>query len=117
MAKRTPEQLRKRRHLSLRNKVDGTADRPRLVVHRSNQGIEAQIVDDRAHSTLAAASWLDKDIKSAPRAERPTKVGALVAERAKAAGVTSVVFDRGGYLYHGRVAELAEGAREGGLEF
>ena len=75
MAKRTPEQLRKRRHLSLRNKVAGTADRPRLVVHRSNQGVEAQIVDDRAHKTLASASWLDKDIKSAPRAERPAKVG------------------------------------------
>lgn len=117
MAKRTPEQLRKRRHLSLRNKVAGTAERPRLVVHRSNQGVEAQIVDDRAHRTLAAASWLDKDIRTAPRAERAEKVGKLVAERAKAAGVTSVVFDRGGYLYHGRVKALAEAAREGGLQF
>ena len=117
MAKRTPEQLRKRRHLSLRNKVAGTADRPRLVVHRSNKGIEAQVIDDRANRTLAAASWQDKDIRSADRSERSAKVGTLVAERAKAAGVTSVVFDRGGYLYHGRVKTLAEAARAGGLQF
>ena len=117
MGKRTPEQLRKRRHLSLRNKVAGTADRPRLVVHRSNQGVEAQIIDDRAQRTLAAASWMDKDIRGASRTERSAKVGTLVAERAKAAGVTSVVFDRGGYLYHGRVKALAEAAREGGLQF
>ncbi len=117
MSKRTPEQLRKRRHMSLRNKVAGTAERPRLVVHRSNQGLEAQVVDDRAGRTLASASWLDASIKSLDRSERPAKVGALVAERAKAAGVTTVVFDRGGYLYHGRVKTLAEAAREGGLKF
>jgi large subunit ribosomal protein L18 len=117
MSQRTPEQLRKRRHLSLRNKVAGTADRPRLVVHRSNQGIEAQIVDDRAGRTLAAASWMDKDIRGLERGERPAKVGTLIAERAKAAGVTTVVFDRGGYLYHGRVKTLAEAAREAGLKF
>lgn len=117
MSKRTPEQLRKRRHLSLRNKVEGDATRPRLVVHRSNKGMEAQIVDDRAGRTLAAASWLDASIRTTPRGERPAKVGTLVAERAKAAGVETVVFDRGGYLYHGRVKALAEAAREGGLKF
>jgi large subunit ribosomal protein L18 len=117
MSKRTPEQLRKRRHMSLRNKVAGDATRPRLVVHRSNQGIEAQVVDDRAGTTLAAASWQDASIRGLDRSERPAKVGALVAERAKAAGITTVVFDRGGYLYHGRVKTLAEAAREGGLKF
>ncbi|MCB0878933.1 MAG: 50S ribosomal protein L18 [Thermoleophilia bacterium] len=117
MSKRTPEQLRKRRHLSIRNKVAGTAAVPRLVVHRSNKGIEAQVVDDRAGATLAAASWMDANVRSTDRAERPAKVGALVAERAKAAGVEKVVFDRGGYLYHGRVKALAEAAREAGLKF
>ena len=117
MSKRTPEQLRKRRHLSLRNKVAGTADRPRLTVHRSNNGLHAQVIDDRAGVTLAAASWQDATIKSTARGERPAKVGTLVAERAKAAGVTKVVFDRGGYLYHGRVKTLAEAAREAGLDF
>ena len=117
MSQRTPEQLRRRRHLSIRNKVAGTAERPRLVVHRSNNGMEAQIVDDRAGRTLAGASWRDKDIRDSRRGERPEKVGALIAERAKAAGVTTVVFDRGGYLYHGRVKSLAEAARAGGLEF
>jgi large subunit ribosomal protein L18 len=117
MSKRTPEQLRKRRHLSIRNKVAGDATRPRLVVHRSNKGIEAQVIDDRAGRTLAAASWQDASIRTAPRAERSAKVGALLAERANKAGVKSVVFDRGGYLYHGRVKALAEAAREGGLQF
>ncbi len=117
MSKRTAEQLRKRRHMSIRNKVAGTADRPRLVVHRSNNGIEAQIIDDRAGTTLAAASWMDASIRQEKRTERPAKVGAMIAERAKAAGVTTVVFDRGGYLYHGRVKALAEAAREGGLTF
>jgi large subunit ribosomal protein L18 len=117
MSKRTTEQLRKRRHMSLRNKVIGTADRPRLVVHRSNKGMEAQVVDDRAGRTLAAASWQDASIRTLDRAERPAKVGAMVAERAKAAGVETVVFDRGGYLYHGRVKALADAAREAGLKF
>ena len=115
--KRTPEQLRKRRHMSIRNTVAGDATRPRLVVHRSNNGIEAQVIDDRAGRTLAAASWMDASIRSLPRGERPAKVGSLVAERALAAGVKAVVFDRGGYLYHGRVKTLAEAAREGGLDF
>jgi large subunit ribosomal protein L18 len=117
MSKRTPEQLRKRRHMSLRNKVAGTADRPRLVVHRSNKGIEAQVIDDRAGRTLAAASWRDESIRTVDRGERSAKVGALVAERAKSAGVETVVFDRGGYLYHGRVKALADAARDAGLKF
>jgi large subunit ribosomal protein L18 len=117
MSKRTTEQLRKRRHLSIRNKVAGTAARPRLVVHRSNNGVQAQVIDDRAGTTLAAASWQDASIKTAKRGERSEKVGTLVAERAKAAGVTAVVFDRGGYLYHGRVKTLAEAARAAGLDF
>ena len=117
MSKRTPEQLRKRRHLSIRNKVAGTADRPRLVVHRSNNGVEAQVIDDRAGRTLAAASWRDATIRDTKRGERPAKVGTLVAERAKAAGITAVVFDRGGYLYHGRVKTLADAARGAGLKF
>ncbi|MBC7645449.1 MAG: 50S ribosomal protein L18 [Thermoleophilia bacterium] len=117
MGQMTPEQLRHRRHLRIRNVVAGTADRPRLVVHRSNNGIHAQVIDDRAGRTLAAADWLEADIKKLKRSDRSSAVGKLVAERAKAAGVTTVVFDRGGYLYHGRVRELADQAREAGLKF
>ena len=108
----------KRRQRRVRGKVSGTAERPRLRVTRTNANIYAQIIDDVAGNTLVSASSLDKEIegnggnKTAARA-----VGKLVAERAKAKGIDTVVFDRGGYLYHGRVAELAEGAREGGLEF
>mgnify|MGYP000341354355 CR=1 FL=1 len=108
----------KRRQRRVRGKVSGTSERPRLRVTRTNANIYAQIIDDVAGNTLVAASSLDKEIegnggnKAAARA-----VGKLVAERAKAKGIDVVVFDRGGYLYHGRVAELAEGAREGGLEF
>ncbi len=109
---------RLKRHKRVRSKVSGTPERPRLNVFRSENNIYAQIIDDVAGNTLVAASSLDKEItgnggnKAAARA-----VGKLVAERAKAKGISTVVFDRGGYLYHGRVAELAEGAREGGLEF
>jgi large subunit ribosomal protein L18 len=117
MGRRSPEQLRKRRHLSIRNAVAGTAERPRLVVHRSNQGIQAQIIDDRAGRTLASASWTEGDIRGVKRSERPAKVGELIGKRAKEAGVTKVVFDRGGYLYHGRVKQLADEARKAGLEF
>ena len=108
----------KRRQRRVRGKVSGTSERPRLRVTRTNANIYAQIIDDVAGNTLVSASSLDKEIegnggnKTAARA-----VGKLVAERAKAKGIDTVVFDRGGYLYHGRVAELAEGAREGGLEF
>ena len=107
-----------RRHVRVRTKVSGTPECPRLNVFRSEKNIYAQIIDDVAGNTLVAASSLDKAIegngsnKAAARA-----VGKLIAERAKAKGIDTVVFDRGGYLYHGRVAELAEGAREGGLEF
>jgi large subunit ribosomal protein L18 len=117
MAVRTKYTQRLRRHRRVRAKVSGTADRPRLSVYRSNRGIAAQVIDDVAGRTLASASSLDKDVAGTKRGEAPAAVGKLVAERAKAAGVTGVVFDRGGYLYHGRVKALADAAREGGLEF
>jgi large subunit ribosomal protein L18 len=117
MSTLTKPQARTRRHQRVRGKVFGTAERPRLVVFRSNHGIEAQLVDDVAGKTLAAASWLHlkksfKGNKTAQAAE----VGKLLAENAKAAGLERAVFDRGGYLYHGRVKALAEAAREGGLK-
>src|SRR5215210_1631798 len=114
MAVLTPRQLRARRHLRVRRKVAGTAERPRLVVHRSNRGIEAQLVDDAAHRTLAAASWLHARGTEGSKTDQAREVGRLLAERAKAAGIDAVVFDRSGYLYHGRVRALAEAAREGG---
>jgi large subunit ribosomal protein L18 len=114
----TKPQARARRHRRVRGKVFGTAERPRLVVFRSNHGIEAQLIDDAEAKTVAAASWLNlkksfKGNKTAQAAE----VGKLLAENAKKANVESVVFDRGGYLYHGRVKALADSAREGGLKF
>jgi large subunit ribosomal protein L18 len=114
----TVSESRARRHRRVRGKVAGTAARPRLAVFRSNRGIEAQLVDDEAGRTVAAASWIGlpksfKGDKSAQSAE----VGKLLAANAKKAGVEAVVFDRGGYLYHGRVKALADGAREGGLQF
>lgn len=109
---------RMKRHQRVRAKVSGTPERPRLNVFRSEKNIYAQIIDDVAGNTLAAASSLDKEIEGAGSNKTAARaVGKLVAERAKAKGINAVVFDRGGYLYHGRVAELAEGAREGGLEF
>ncbi len=117
MAVVTTREARERRHRRVRGKVTGTAERPRLVVFRSNRGIEAQLVDDLEGRTLAAASWLHvrsfKGAKSAQAAE----VGKLLAQRAKEAGIDTAVFDRGGYLYHGRVKALADAAREGGLRF
>ncbi len=114
----TKPQARARRHRRVRGKLFGTAERPRLVVFRSNRGIEAQLVDDMQGKTLAAASWLQlkksfKGNKTAQAAE----VGKLLAQNAKKANIEAVVFDRGGYLYHGRVKALAEAAREGGLRF
>ena len=110
--------MRLKRHVRVRGKVSGTAERPRLNVFRSNANIYAQIIDDVNGVTLAAASSVEKDFEGATgNKEAARKVGKLVAERAKAKGIDTVVFDRGGYIYHGRVAELAEGAREGGLEF
>lgn len=109
---------RLKRHKRVRGKISGTPERPRLNVYRSNANIYAQIIDDVNGVTLASASTLDKDFEGATgNKEAARKVGKMVAERAKAKGIDTVVFDRGGYIYHGRVAELAEGAREGGLEF
>jgi large subunit ribosomal protein L18 len=113
----TKTRARVRRHLRVRKKVAGTAVRPRLVVNRSARHIFVQIVDDTVGRTLASASTLDETIRSAEgdKTAKAKLVGALVAERAKSAGITAVVFDRGGYQYHGRVAALADSAREAGL--
>ncbi len=118
MATLTVREARERRHRRVRRHLVGTAERPRLVVFRSNRGIEAQLVDDLAGKTLAAASWLHlKKSFKGDKTEQAAEVGKLLAANAKKAGVESVVFDRGGYLYHGRVKALADGAREGGLRF
>jgi large subunit ribosomal protein L18 len=111
--------LRQRRHARVRRQVIGTAERPRLAVFRSNRHIVAQVIDDRAGRTLAHASSLEADLRggSTSSAEAAAKVGTKVAERAKVAGIDSVVFDRGGFRYHGRVAALADAARDAGLEF
>jgi large subunit ribosomal protein L18 len=114
---KTKPQSRLRRRRRVRAKVRGTAERPRLSVFRSNRGIQAQLVDDVVGHTLAAVSWTEGDLKELKSMEQAKKAGELLAERAKAAGVESVVFDRGGYRYHGRVKALADGAREAGLTF
>jgi large subunit ribosomal protein L18 len=110
---------RLRRHRRVRKRVTGTADRPRLAVFRSNKHISAQVIDDVGGRTIAAASTVEGDLRATATANRDAAatVGRLVAERAKEAGVGRVVFDRGGFLYHGRVAALADAAREAGLEF
>jgi large subunit ribosomal protein L18 len=114
----TKPEARTRRHKRVRGKISGTAERPRLVVFRSNRGIEAQLVDDLEGRTLAAASWLQlkKSFKGS-KGEQAAEVGKLLAANAAKAGLERVVFDRGGYLYHGRVKALADAAREGGLKF
>jgi large subunit ribosomal protein L18 len=114
----TKPQARRRRHDRIRGKISGTAERPRLVVFRSNKGISAQLVDDLSGRTLAAATWLtlEKSFKGT-KTEQAAEVGKLLAASAKGAGIESCVFGRGGYLYHGRVKALADGAREGGLKF
>jgi large subunit ribosomal protein L18 len=117
MAVHTKNQQRLRRRRRVRSKVRGTAERPRVSVFRSNRGISAQLIDDDAGRTLAAVAWTEDELRKLPRAEQAKRVGELLAERAKAAGVETVVFDRGGYRFHGRVAALAEGAREAGLRF
>ena len=110
--------MRLHRHVRVRGKVSGTPERPRLNVFRSNANIYAQIIDDVNGVTLVAANTLEKGFEGATgNAEAAKKVGVVLAERAKAKGIEAVVFDRGGYVYHGRVAALAEGAREGGLQF
>src|SRR4051794_22044711 len=117
MSVKTKGQQRLRRRRRVRAKVRGTAERPRLAVFRSNRGITAQVIDDVAGRTLAAVNWTEPDIKGLSRDEQSAKVGELIAKRAKDAGIETVVFDRGGYQYHGRVKALADGAREGGLNF
>src|SRR5512132_1009408 len=112
----SPQRRLKRRH-RVRAKVRGTAERPRIAVFRSNRGIFAQLIDDDAGRTLAAVNWTEPELRSLKRMEQANKAGAVLAERAKAAGVEAAVFDRGGYQYHGRVKALAEGAREAGLTF
>jgi large subunit ribosomal protein L18 len=113
----SPPAKRLRRRRRVRAKVRGTAERPRISVFRSNRGIFAQLIDDDAGRTLASVSWIESDLRPLKPMEQATRAGALLAERAKAAGVETVVFDRGGYQYHGRVKALADGAREGGLIF
>lgn len=108
---------RTRRHLRLRKKIEGTSERPRLVVTRSNRHMFVQVVDDSKANTLVWASTMEEDLRAsdADKTAKARRVGELIAERAKAAGITAVVFDRGGNKYHGRVAAVADGAREGGL--
>jgi large subunit ribosomal protein L18 len=121
MPKRSPRELRIRRHNRVRRRVTGTSERPRLSVFRSSANIYVQVIDDSVGRTLAAASSLDKaasvEMDGKTKTEQAKLVGTLIAERARAAGVTQVVFDRGGFKYHGRVQALADAAREGGLSF
>ena len=118
VSKTNSNKARLKRHLRVRAKVSGTAARPRLNVFRSNKNITAQLIDDVNGVTLAAAASNEKDFgMNGGNSEGARKVGQLIAERAAKKGITEVVFDRGGYIYHGRVKELAEGAREGGLKF
>lgn len=117
MAKKTNRELRQARHARIRKRVAGTADKPRLSVFRSLKQISAQIIDDSTGTTLVAASSLEKGIQGTGNADGAKAVGKALGERAKEKGVTAVVFDRGGFKYHGRVASLADGAREAGLEF
>ncbi|MBL47620.1 MAG: 50S ribosomal protein L18 [Roseibacillus sp.] len=112
------KEARRKIHRRIRKKVSGTADRPRLAVHYSNYHVYAQVIDDEAGRTLCAASSLDKEVeKAGSNVATAEKVGALIATRAGAANIDSVVFDRGGHLYHGKIKALAEAAREGGLKF
>jgi large subunit ribosomal protein L18 len=119
MSKHTKQEQRHRRHGRVRKKISGTPERPRLAVFRSNKHISVQVIDDRAGATLVAASTLEADLRrgSTGTVDAAKAVGLRVGERAKEQGITTVVFDRGGYLYHGRVAAVADGAREAGLEF
>ena len=119
MVKKTKKKMeRQRRHMRVRRKISGTAERPRLCVYRSNSNLYAQIIDDVAGNTLVQASTLDKEVKTKKsNIEAAKEVGALIAKRAIAKKIKTVVYDRSGYIYHGVVKELAEAAREGGLEF
>jgi len=117
MAVLTKPQKRLRRRRRVRAKIRGSAERPRLSVYRSNRGVFAQLIDDDKGHTIAQVSWVESDLKKLSGGEQAKKAGELLASRAKDAGISTCVFDRGGYRYHGRVQALAEGAREGGLEF
>ena len=118
ITKQDTNKARLQRHKRVRAKISGTPDRPRLCVYRSNANISAQVIDDVAGVTLVAATSTEKDFTNyGGNKDAAFAVGKMVAERALAKGITEVVFDRGGYVYHGRVQELAEGAREGGLKF
>ena len=117
ISKPDKNKLRLKRHKRIRGKISGTAERPRLSIFRSNKNIYAQLIDDVAGVTLASASTLDKEVSKGTKTEQAIVVGKLVAERAVAKGISEVVFDRGGYLYHGRVKALADSARENGLKF
>jgi len=111
----TTREARVRRHRRVRKQISGTSERPRLVVFRSNRGIAAQLVDDQAGHTLAAVAWTEADLRGLTPKEQAAKAGQLLAERAKAKGVETAVFDRGGYQFHGNVKAFADGVREGGL--
>jgi len=113
----TKPQKRLRRRRRVRAKIRGSVERPRLSVYRSNRGVFAQLIDDDAGRTIAGVSWTEDELRKLSSMEQAKRVGQLLAERGKAAGVETCVFDRGGYRFHGRVAAIAEGAREGGLKF
>ncbi|HEX2096967.1 MAG TPA: 50S ribosomal protein L18 [Solirubrobacterales bacterium] len=113
----TKRQSRLRRRRRVRARVVGSAERPRLSVYRSNRGVFAQLIDDTKGHTVAAVNWIEPELRKLSASEQAKRAGQLLAERAKAAGVETCVFDRGGYQFHGRVKALAEGAREGGLKF
>jgi large subunit ribosomal protein L18 len=117
MAGLTKPQRRLRRRRRVRARIRGSADRPRLSVYRSNRGVFAQLIDDDAGRTVASASWTESELRKLDPMEQAKRAGQLLAERAKAAGIETCVFDRGGYRFHGRVAAIAEGAREAGLRF
>jgi large subunit ribosomal protein L18 len=114
---KTKPAIRLRRRRRVRAKIRGSAERPRISVFRSNKGIFAQLIDDDAGRTLTAVNWIEAELRDLQPMDQAKRAGALLAERAQAAGVQTAVFDRGGYQYHGRVRALAEGAREGGLTF
>ena len=117
MTVQTRNQARLRRRRRVRAKVSGSGERPRLAVFRSNRGVQAQVIDDVRGHTLAAVNWTEPELRELPRMEQAKRAGELIAQRAKDAGAENVIFDRGGYRYHGRVRALAEGAREAGLKF
>jgi len=113
----TNRERRLRRRRRVRARVTGTAERPRLSVYRSNRGVFAQLIDDRKGHTVAAVNWIEPELRKLSASAQAKRAGELLAERAKAAGVDRVVFDRGAYLFHGRIKALADAAREGGLQF